>query len=250
VLEKKPRIELITLCGVLFIFLFSTIPVFLHKESQYMFNWPQLELTDYERNFVRPYKTVEDGRAYEGVLPRIYHRVLTSQALPNKNLPSIVTSAQIQISRRARIFALAFTGNVDRWGINIATSAGTQYTQKLPRSNRDGIVSAMFPGTLQNVFSNNNDDVTSWPRDDDGFIGPATFGDNEVLFPLSQPFPELIEPNWLIQPNETVIFSGTPYEVPYSIDGAEGETYLTPVILHIYAYVWEFPGMTSAMAHQ
>lgn len=211
-----------------------------------MFNWPQLDLTDYERQFVRPYKCVENQKVYEGVLPRIYHRRLSSQAVPTQNIPNISTVAQIQISRRARIFALAFAGNTDRWGINIATSAGTQYTQKLPRSNRDPIVSSIYPGTLQNVFSNNGDSATAWPRSEGTYIGPAIFQDSEMLFPLNQPFPELIEPNWLIQPNETVIFTGTPYEVEVSQQAAEGETFTPPVILHIFVYVWEFPGMTSA----
>jgi hypothetical protein len=60
-------------------------------------------------------------------------------------------------------------------------------------------------------------------------------------------FPWLIEPNWVLQPNETLIFEG--------IDASPLYTYATGVdpdellkvrlrqILNICFFTWEFPGM-------
>src|SRR5882672_1225969 len=114
-----------------------------------MFAWPSLELTEYERKFVRIYRTKDKP----GVLNRRYKITLNSIALPDQNLPQVTLSGNIQIARRSRIYALTFVGNMDRWRLNISNASGTQYTNKSPRGQLDPIVSSMVPGMYANALS-------------------------------------------------------------------------------------------------
>src|SRR5258705_13747142 len=104
-----------------------------------MFTWPNLELSDYERKFVRIYK---DGK-YPGVLRRTYKVVLNSPAQAAKNLPVEQLTGQIQIARRSRVFALTFSGNTDSWRLGITNASGTNYTVTDPRGRKDPIVTSM-----------------------------------------------------------------------------------------------------------
>lgn len=207
-----------------------------------MFPWPALELTEYERKFVRIYKT---GKL-PGVLNRRYKVTLNSQAAPDQNLPVITLGGQIQIARRSRVYALTFTGNLDRWRLNISNASGTQYTNKSPRGQLDPIVSSMVPGMYANALSLGGL-VPPLPAGNSPGIGPAiSFITNGVTVIGQQPFPLLIEPNWLLMPNETLIFTGTPLEVHVT---TEGQQDINPMLtLTICAHVWEFPVMGTAPA--
>jgi len=205
-----------------------------------MFAWPNLDLTDYERKFVRIYKTKDKP----GVLRRTYKVVLTDTAIPAKNLPIIQLSAPIQISRRSRVFGLSFSGNTDSWRLNVSNASGTQYTVKDAKLNQDPVVSSMVPGTLNNAVSLG---ALSPP------LGTTSLGEgigpnqekSQILENSKQPFPFIIEPNWLLMPNETLIFTGTPIPVSALIGVT---TVVLPLTLTIAVHVWEFPVMGTAPA--
>ena len=202
-----------------------------------MFPWPTIELTDFERRYVRIYK----NKQYPGVLNRRYRVTLNSQADPDKNLPVIKTTGQIQISRRARVYALTFVGNTDRWRLNISNASGTQFTNKSPRSHLDPIVSCLVPGDIYNALSLGGQ-APPFPIAPGIGIGPKVNYSNALLTGAI-PFPLLIEPNWVLVPNETLIFSGTP--IPIGILANQEEQNYN-LILDIVVHVWEFPGMETA----
>jgi len=211
-----------------------------------MFPWPSLELTEYERKFVRIYRTKDRP----GVLNRRYKITLNSQEDATRNLPSVITSGQIQIARRSRVYGLTFSGNLDGWRLNIQNASGTQYTNKSPRGQLDPVVSSMVPGMYHNALS-----LGGLVPPLTGAISPGigpNFGsvlDSGQYNSLAgqQPYPLLIEPNWLLMPNETLIFTGTPIPVSYSINE---ETYNPILTLTICAHVWEFPIMGTAPAEE
>lgn len=202
--------------------------------------FPELDLTDYEKTKVSYYATKDRP----GVLNRIYRRSLYSQADAGKNIPQIKTTEQLQISRRSRIYGMTFTGNLDRWRLQLSNASGTSYTLKTPRTNRDPIVAGMIGGSSYgsgaalgglvppiNILGANIDSES---------VGP-TFNLEGYNFMVKyfQAFPFIIEPNWVLLPNETFILSGTPIEINLT-DGAL--TFNPLLILNVAIYVWEFPG--------
>ena len=185
-----------------------------------MFYWPHLELTEYERRFVRIYKTDK----YPGVLRRMYEVTLNTQETdplnPSPQQPKL--QAAVQITRRARVFGLTFSGDLSRWRLDIETASGERFTPKLDQSDGAPIVSSMVPGTVANALAH----VGAPP--------PAT--DNDTgMWSQVQTSPLLIEPNWELLPNETLLFRGEPI--------AAGEQVPNDLHLCIGVHVWEFPGM-------
>ena len=91
--------------------------------------WPRLQLTDYEKQYVGIYAEPDAraGGGKPGVLRRCYRLQLASAAQRDKNIPAIKTIDQIQISRRARIFAMTFSGNTDAWRLSVRNTNGTLY---------------------------------------------------------------------------------------------------------------------------
>ena len=206
-----------------------------------MFTWPNLELSDYERKFVRIYK---DGNK-PGVLRRTYKVVLNSPAQPNKNLPVEQLGGQIQIARRSRVFALTFSGNTDSWRLKITNASGTTYTVQDPRQHQDPIVSSMVPGNTSNAVSLGGLATPLTGLNSDG-VGPD-LQDFNIFQDQNQPFPLLLDPNWVLMPNETLIFNGTPIPVSVVINK---QTVVPPLTLTISIHVWEFPVMGTATALQ
>lgn len=208
-----------------------------------MFTWPNLELTDYERKFVRIYKTKDKP----GVLKRVYKARLNDTADPDRNLPRIQLSDQIQISRRSRIFGLCFSGDVGSWRLQVTNASGTTYTVKTPRTQQDPVVSSLFPGTNFNALSLGGlVPPITLGTDQSPSIGPNYLGQvNSALLGGLQSFPLIVEPNWVLLPNETLIFNGTPLPVEVEL-GKDQE--FPPLILEIAIHVWEFPGMGTAPA--
>jgi len=222
-----------------------------------MWAWPDLVLTDYERKYVRIYKTTETEngkkKTYPGVLRRVYKLVLNNRAAvnTNKNLPMEKTSGQVQIARRSRVFALSFSGNIDAWRLQITNASGTTYTTKTSRPSPAGtpfanqkldpMVSAMLPSNLFNAESMGNLATNPYVGGFSPGIGPD-IGLLPFVLGKTAPSPMLIDPNWLLLPNETLIFNGTP--VPFSVDpGTEEPPFDLPLTLTIGVHVWEFPGM-------
>jgi hypothetical protein len=208
--------------------------------------WPNLQLTDYERKFVRVYKTAQ----YPGVLRRIYKVFLFQRGevadIAGFTRPQNALSGQIQIARRSRIFGLLFSGNLDSWRLQITNASGTLYTVRDPRQQQDPIVSSMAPSSLFNAVSLGG---VAPPLDAGAPVISPGIGPNgitsRVQAPVQMPAPLIIDPNWVLLPNETLIFNGTPVQVNYQ--GTDPDQEMTPdLALTISIHVWEFPRMGVA----
>lgn len=224
-----------------------------------MWYWPSLTLTDHERKFVSTYK---DGKK-PGVLRRMYPLQLANIAQPDQNIPAISTVAKIQIARRSRVFAMTFGGNLDAWRLTVKNSNGTVYTNPTPRTNKPPIVTSLIAGSVHSVASYGVDPATtpkgvigvpySAGSDDDTYItksygaalGPVDASSAPSAVAQSrQNFPWLIEPNWVLQPNETLIFEGLDASPTYLYDNAGTDVQVRlKMILNICFFTWEFPGM-------
>ena len=185
-----------------------------------MFAWPEIDLTDYERKFVRTYKTDK----YPGVLKRVYQADLYTAIGQEPLYTTPRYSTQIQIARRSRVFCLLFTGDIHAWELEITNASGTLYTMRDVINNAPPVVSSMIPGTYYNRRAQ---------------IGEPPAVDNTQLQQTS--YPLLIEPNWVLLPNETLIFNGA---LTGAAEGEEDEAYLLSIGIH----VWEFPKMGTSDA--
>lgn len=194
-----------------------------------MFKWPKLELTDYERQWVRPYKTAN----HAGVLRRTYERTISNNpAIASR--PGLLPGAQVQLSRRTRVFGLTFTGGLSATRLQITNASGTLYNVADPRTGLFGYVSSMVPGTLYMQGS---------------VIGrkqpPQAMGTNQAPVAPTQVFLSgeagalIIDPNWVLVPNETLIFNGDWSDLA-------GLDPVPTIVLNITVHVWEFPGMGNA----
>ena len=201
--------------------------------------FPELDLTEYEKTKVSYYATKDKP----GVLNRIYKRSLYSQARPTQNIPTVRTVEQLQISRRSRIYGLTFTGNLDRWRLNLRNASGTAYNLKTPRTNRDPIVASMIGGSSYGsgaALGGLTPPLNFTPPIQSNSIGPTfNFEGFNYLAKTFQAFPFIVEPNWVLLPNETFIIEGTPIDITLTV----GQETITPLlILNVCIYVWEFPG--------
>jgi hypothetical protein len=196
-----------------------------------MFTWPTLELTEYERRWVRTYK---EG-PYPGVLRRAYEVFFNTVADPlTPGLEAVKLQGSVQIARRSRVFGLSFAGNLGSWRLQIETASGEQMT---PRSN-DGypIVSSMIAGSCWNALSALGDQVMIAQVNADGV-------QNSLFFGSSTEGPLLIDPNWELSPNETLRFIGTPFDNQLSAQYPPDPPAVAQKMLSIAVHVWEFPGM-------
>ena len=188
--------------------------------------WPKLELTDYERKFVRPYKTKD----YPGVLRRTYNRIIGN----DNNLaarPGIKPSEQVQISRRARVFGLTFAGGLSSTRLQITNASGTLYNVPDARTGKYPYVSSIIPGT---PYMDNSSVGMLQPPTTQGMNEGTLTQDNIVMSGESGIL--ILDPNWVLVPNETLIFKGNWDDLSDSVD----------VFLDITLHVWEFPGMGTA----
>lgn len=192
-----------------------------------MFYWPRCELTEYELQFVRYYKTDN----FPGVLRRSYGVILNSLANPNvPGLEQAKTSGQVQISRRSRVFGLSFAGDTSCWRLGIGKANGEDFTGVNPGAPQNPsafplastspypIVASMCPGTVYSPLSN-----LGRPP-----LG-AVIASNRYQSWNEWRLPMLVEPNWEFDPNELLVFTGVPIIT-------------TQAILEIMVHVWEFPG--------
>lgn len=187
--------------------------------------WSELELTEYERRFVRHYQhTDEKGKTYPGVLRRTYPLFLTNQAIPEINILQARFSERLQISRRARVFGLTFSGNLDQWSINLKKTTGETFNPGI-----NGLPDIAIPNTLQ--MSTNYFKFS--------LIGEAPIGSNAEVYESRLPF--IMEPNIELWPNTTLIFEGQPYDL---------EQQPPRRVLAIGVHVWEFPGMDNVNREQ
>jgi hypothetical protein len=208
-----------------------------------MWYWPSLKLTDYEKQYVQMYKT-PNGKP--GVLRRVYRLQLATQIDQANNIPAVQTIAKIQIGRRSRIFGITFTGSLDGWRLSIKNSNGTLYTNPTPRTNLFPIVSSIIAGSQNNALAMGSA-ITPYILTPGPVPQTQSFGAagefNNLTVQTRQNFPWLIEPNWVCQPNETIIFEGFDASPTYGIIGEGTTTFKLNQILNIAFYAWEFPGM-------
>jgi hypothetical protein len=224
-----------------------------------MWYWPSCVLTDYERKFVSLYK---DGKK-PGVLRRMYPLQLANQAQPDQNIPAVSTIAKIQIARRSRVFAITFGGNLDAWRLTVKNSNGTVYTNPTPRTNKPPIVTSLIAGNIHSVsafgidpastangtigvpFNAGTNDETYITKSYGSALGPVDANSAPSAVAQSRMnFPWLIEPNWILQPNETIIFEGLDASPLYTYnDGTNDIQVRLRQILNICFFAWEFPGM-------
>jgi len=214
-----------------------------------MWYWPNLQLTEYEKEFCSMYK-IPAGKP--GVLRRIYRLQLASIAQPEQNIPLVSTIAKIQIARRSRIFGITFSGNLDSWRLSVKNTNGTQYTNPTPRTNLFPVVSSLIAGSLFSAAALGSGlgtpalpiplplPVGANPQPQS--FGPAAEFSGQTI-QTRQNFPWLIEPNWVCQANETIIFEGADISPTYVIQGETPIIFRLPQILNIAYYAWEFPGM-------
>lgn len=201
-----------------------------------MFDWPKLELTDYERKWVRPYKTrTKDAqgnpRVFPGVLRRTYERTISNDPdlLVQQTGETLQPSQQIQISRRSRVFGLTFTGGLSLTRLQITNASGTLYNVKDPRTGKFPYITSLIGGSPYMFGSRIGERVS--PVDALGESSTAILsGESGVL---------LIDPNWVLTPNETLIFNG-------DWDDLANEQPIPTVTVNIAIHVWEFPGMGNA----
>lgn len=180
--------------------------------------WPRLQLTKREQERWAPY--YEPQNIQRGVLYRAYYGEL------NFNTVNFEDIENVQISRRARIFAMTVSGDVHNTSVEIFDSSGEQYT--------------MGQTPLANMFMGLNSD----PR------GAGSF--NPVLDPLFLTrrltmgavygqfinlAPHVFEPNIVLEPNQTLSVRGR--NLITIQDTSEGE--LPTSHLSFCFHVWEFP---------
>lgn len=179
-----------------------------------MFFWPHLELTDYEKRFVSAYA----GQGKPGTLRRTYAVTLNNTAQPTiPGLENIHLQGQVQISRASRVFALTFTGDIHAWRLKISTASGTEFTPRFPNGTYP-MVCTLSPAASWNLsaFLDQPDNLTI-----------NAIATRQIAW---QQLPLIIDPNWELDPNESLMFEGE----AQSVDN---------LILEIAVHVWEFPGM-------
>lgn len=185
-----------------------------------MFEWPELDLTDEEREYVRYYGT----REKPGALRRTYKVLLSNTAIPAADI-QVGLIRNFQTARRVRVFGLTFAGDVSRWFLDVKTASGESFTPPNPLAADTGnpngcLVSTLAIGTPWNALAVGG-----------GYPGSAVIGHEQW-----QTAPHVVEPNIVMTPNETLIFTGTPIIV------VEGDA----LVLEIGIHVWEFPDMGSS----
>lgn len=177
-----------------------------------------------------------------GVLRRAYNIQLANQAQPNENIPAIKLIDKYQIARRSRIFAITFSGNTDAYRLSVSNTNGTVYTNPAPRSQQFPVVSSIVAGSYYNALSTGGMIAPFVPGAYTDSIGPNPNLSNQFMS-TTQVFPWIIEPNWVCQPNESIIFQGYDICPQYFFNGDPSLTAVLPTVLNITIYSWEFPCM-------
>lgn len=175
--------------------------------------WPNLELTEEEREFVGHYAS----SSKPGVLRRTYVAKLIQSTVANTiSQPSQSVNFS---GRRVRIFGLTFSGDLAAWRVTITNPAGSLFTTA------DASVPALL-GYQEDLTTNNM--LPAW-----AFTGAAPVD----YLSTSAPPPLLFDPNLIIEGTDSLIFNGSVGQ-PW-IDRALGQPYRA--ILNIAVHCWEFP---------
>lgn len=186
--------------------------------------WPRLQLTKRESERWAPY--FDPAKLQRAVLYRVYNGEI--------NLTNIIKedTENIQISRRARVFALTASGDVHNTEIQIYDSGGEQYTMGFtPMTNMllgaigDPRGLGTFNTALAPYYSGRR---LSWA---------SVFGN---LFSIA---PHVFDPNIVLDPNQTLSFKGRNQKTLAVVanagspnDGRAGASHVS-----FNLHVWEFP---------
>lgn len=192
--------------------------------------WPRLQLTSSEQQRWAVYS--QPGKAARAVLYRAYAgelRITTTTPEDAEN---------IQISRRARVFAMTASGDVHNVEIAISDSSGEQYTMGFT--------------PMTNLLMGLNAD----PRGMAIFGGQPTWAQNAVVgFPLGAMVgspgcvaPHVFEPNIVLAPNQTLNIKGRALlptrtlikQTAPDVDNSE-TAHEEVVHLSFTLHAWEFP---------
>jgi hypothetical protein len=203
-----------------------------------MFSWPTPEITEYEKKYVRLYRepmldgsgnqVMQNGEPqfWPGILRRMYKVALNNVAIPDvppyNDGPHL--SATYLATRRTRVFGLSFFGDTPSWYLNIKSLAGETFTKD------PCLVSSMTAGT---------------PQNENAAVGNQFFVTNPgQVLRLDAQYPLMLDPNWILDQNDGLIFEGT-VAAGANLGTAEfgGSPYR---VLVIGIHVWEFPGMGRA----
>ena len=191
--------------------------------------WPKLELTDYERKFVRPYKT----NKFPGVLRRTYERSISnSTQVPMRE--GLQPSEQVQISRRSRVLGITFSGGLSATRLQITNASGTLYNVKDPRTGNFPYVTSLIGSSpyMQGSTLGRKQPPTLQGTNEGTLVQNNVYlsGEHGTL---------MIDPNWVLTPNETLIFNGDWSD----LDALDP---VPTIVLNITIHVWEFPRMGHA----
>lgn len=184
--------------------------------------FPRLQLSDYEKQYVSHYQSGKKP----GVLKRVYRVDLINfdSSAPSPypvQYPSPLFAGTIQISRRAKVCALTFLGDIASWYLDVKTASGESMFPTAPTS----LATTQPPGALVSSI------VSGIYSDAD-----ATTGEGQVNDQLFVSLPFDIDPAWELSPNQSMVFSG-------QLAPAVSPT--ATRFLSIGIHVWEFPGMSG-----
>ena len=185
-----------------------------------MNQWPEIDLSPFEREHVRVYSTPSKP----GVLPRVYQANLTSVAQVDSGFLNAQFQDAVQISRRSRVYGFSFSGDLGSWELRISDASGTEYTNVDPITQRYPLASALAP---------------SMPYNADANIGEPPAATNEQQQMIG--FPLIWEPNIVLVPNQTLLFGGRLTAT------LEALAQVPTRFLSITVFVWEFPDMQRGL---
>lgn len=174
-----------------------------------MTSYARFQLTNHELQYSSKY---EDPRHKQvPVLRRFYYNELS--ITPTRN----TDTSTMQISRRARTVELTFSGDIDKFNLEISDVTGEQYT--------------VGPTHIPLLVSGYGND----PKSD--VAPPVNLTNLKAFLPDSDMGPYTFEPNIVTRPNQTLQFTVTSaLAAPTSF----------VFLLGIVAHVVEFPGMPGS----
>ena len=169
-------------------------------------DWPRFQLTRGESEWNTKYD--DPRKRQQPVLRRYYYNEL--------NISSVIRSdsSTFQIARRSRVVGITFSGDVDRFLLEIVDVTGEQYTAGPTH------VPLLCCGWVNEPNS-------------DGGVDTGNAGATPFHIPNSTMGPYIFEPNLVVAPNQTIQFNSSPSD-PSDLQF----TYLLGMTLHVV----EFPG--------
>ncbi len=177
--------------------------------------WPRFRLTPQEAQYSSIYEAPNITQKH--VLRRIYAGEVALSAVVREDIETF------QISRRARVFGITGSGDLNQMEVKIADITGEQYTTDfVPWSLLLG--GSVYDPRGAAAFNPNFNAAPNGQSTGFVFTGYETY------------IPYIFEPNVVIAPNQTMTFTVRP------ANPDRAETLHVSFCIH----VWEFPGMPGS----